>query len=153
MSEIKFKLVFQHPTSKEIIISSPILLDDLINKYSDIYELVEKFCTCNCQPIGETNVVECNCCDYFDEFECIDKLQYTGLKDCKGVEIYKGDVCLSCQHSNPNSFVIEFIEGGFCGTYQGGYPLDINHFYPSTGCCIEVIGNIHTNPELMEVAK
>lgn len=70
--------------------------------------------------------------------------QYTGLKDNKGVEIYDGDIVRSESH-NPSYYKIEFIEGGFCATYGNLYPIDINHFYPSVGCEITVIGNIHDN--------
>ena len=28
---------------------------------------------CDCQPIGETNFIECNCSDYYDEFDLINK--------------------------------------------------------------------------------
>jgi len=27
---------------------------------------------CQCEPVGETNVVECNCTDYLDDFEFSD---------------------------------------------------------------------------------
>ena len=76
--------------------------------------------------------------------------QYTGLKDKNGVEIWEGDIITSKEH-NPSAFVVEFIDGGFCCTHgDESYPTDINHFYSSVGCCIEVIGNIHDNPELLE---
>jgi uncharacterized phage protein (TIGR01671 family) len=77
-------------------------------------------------------------------------MQYTGLKDKNGKEIYEGDIIKSNSHK-PTTFKIEFIEGGFCATQNDkDYPLDINHFYPSVGCMIEVIGNIYENPELLE---
>ena len=27
---------------------------------------------CNCQPVGETNVIDCNCIDYIDDFEILE---------------------------------------------------------------------------------
>ena len=80
----------------------------------------------------------------------IAKRQFTGLLDKNGVEVFDGDVVKSNSHK-PTTFKIEFIEGGFCATQsEHNYPLDINHFYPSTGCMIEVIGNIFQHPHLLE---
>jgi len=68
--------------------------------------------------------------------------QFTGLTDKNGTKIFEGDKIHSEIH-NPSVYEIRFIEGGFCAWYEGGWPIDINHFYPSTGCDIQVIGNIH----------
>lgn len=78
-------------------------------------------------------------------------LLYTGLKDKNGREIFEGDIIKSENHI-PKTYIVEFIEGGFCGTHPNikDFPIDINHFYDSTGCMIEVIGNKFENPELME---
>jgi uncharacterized phage protein (TIGR01671 family) len=77
-------------------------------------------------------------------------MQFTGLKDKNGREIYEGDIIRSNSHS-PDRFTVEFIEGGFCATHPGldGYPTDLNHFYPSVGCLIDVVGNIYENPDLL----
>ena len=76
--------------------------------------------------------------------------QFTGLRDKNGVEIYEGDTVKSNIH-NPGIMGIRFVEGGFCAWWgDDDYPIDINHFYDSKGCCIEVIGNIHENPELID---
>lgn len=74
--------------------------------------------------------------------------QYTGLKDKNGKEIYEGDLC----HTNNETYGIELQEAG--GAYKAvninseENPDDI-HFLISCNHFLEVIGNIHSNPELL----
>jgi uncharacterized phage protein (TIGR01671 family) len=78
-------------------------------------------------------------------------MQYTGLKDKNGKEVYEDDIVVVTGWS-PETYVIKFIEGGFCATNDArlkGSPIDINIMYPSTGCMFTVVGNIHENPDMI----
>jgi len=72
-------------------------------------------------------------------------MQYTGLKDKNGKEIYEGDIL-----SNGNDIIhsISFHDGAF---FWGGAPMNIiknmADLYPTIYKYHEVIGNIYENPE------
>ena len=82
--------------------------------------------------------------DYF-----YDLMQYTGLKDKNGTEIYEGDI-LRCDPDTANEDVkvVEYVASEYDGV--GFKPL-IDQYYDN-GCLYsvyEVIGNIYENPELL----
>lgn len=80
--------------------------------------------------------------------EQVELLQYTGLHDKDGVEIFKGDWCIN---GFGQGLVVEF-SGGCFGFYQQVTPYGRTWFNLSdySGTDFEVIGNIYTNPELLE---
>ena len=78
-------------------------------------------------------------------------MQYTGLRDSKGAEIYEGDII---RHRIKNMRTVVFKDGAFRTkriNYVAGELTDAFFFYENTGRDWEIIGNIYENPELLEV--
>ena len=67
-----------------------------------------------------------------DLIEHIKPLEYTGLKDVLGKEIYEGDIVKS--NKGTVSFVVWSLNGWRMNSYYGG---------------VEIIGNMNENPELL----
>lgn len=82
-------------------------------------------------------------------------MQYTGLKDKNGKEIYEGDI-LSLE-SWERHYQVKFIEGAFCmafcgGEYDGEFAGDIHYIHHADRAQAKVIGNIYENLELLAQA-
>lgn len=67
MSKERLEFIYKHPKTGEI--KTIVLSKEEIRKKLEFHEEIEL--TCDCEPVGETNVVECNCQDYIEEFEYI----------------------------------------------------------------------------------
>ena len=92
------------------------------------------------------------------DFETIG--QYTGLKDCKGQEIYEGDIVREFnQNYNGKDFVLQdteteyyymvvkWEEGGFIAEGRGYETINLRYTDFDE---VEVVGNIYENAELLK---
>jgi len=89
---------------------------------------------------------------------CVKLMQYTGLHDKNGKEIYEGDIIKTTFFDFYNGKAFKANIGHTCygdGCYfimTDGHSSNIL-FRSLTADNLEVIGNIWENPELLEVAK
>jgi uncharacterized phage protein (TIGR01671 family) len=72
-------------------------------------------------------------------------MEYTGLKDKNGKEIYEGDIL---ETSDDSICYVVFEDTGFAVKSHGSEAIDweFSNFYSEC----EIIGNIHQNPELLK---
>jgi len=76
-------------------------------------------------------------------------MQYTGLKDSKGKEIYEGDIVNFVTYEEEKLEVYWYNET--CGWQMKRIVGSGTMFIPNYTDYLEVIGNIYENPELLEV--
>ncbi|GED14833.1 YopX family protein [Aneurinibacillus migulanus] len=82
----------------------------------------------------------------YDEDDDFILMQYTGLKDKNGKDIYEGDLV---NNEDNETAVIIYETGSFLLQYPDS-PLDFDSLFDFQDDRLEIIGNIYQNPELLE---
>ncbi|EOG2072183.1 YopX family protein [Listeria monocytogenes] len=85
----------------------------------------------------------CTMCVDWYSFDDVVLMQYTGLKDKNGKKIFEGDICW--EEHNECYGVVKFEEGKFLYVWE-----NIAEDLWEVAASIEIYGNIHENPELLE---
>jgi uncharacterized phage protein (TIGR01671 family) len=98
----------------------------------------------------------------FWDWDKIHLMQYTGLKDKNGVEIYEGDILeyVSPEYVGDDEridrYVVEWVGYGFEARWinppQPNFSSDGHLSLKTPDEDMKIIGNIYENPDLLEVA-
>jgi len=80
-----------------------------------------------------------------DVLDDVALMQFTGLKDKNGVEIYEGDIV---KQFGGHIFKVVFDKGSFLYSKENGCSWLVESV-----SSVEVIGNIYENPKLIEVQQ
>ena len=78
-----------------------------------------------------------------------DIMQYTGLKDRNGEEIYEGDIIEIDGGGVPIRTLIFFEDGCYCVKMKENI-CELKYYINMSFCTTKIIGNIYENPELLQ---
>lgn len=83
-------------------------------------------------------------------FEDIDLMQFTGLHDKKGKEIWDGDIIKYSFFNKIKRLLIEHEFSSAMGTRFNGEQIESGYRFPKS---CEVVGNIYSTPELLSKSQ
>jgi hypothetical protein len=135
--EIKFRAWVRHPTTNEMVMRTSFYTLNSDGEMNCVFPIDAK------TPKDRLNIVVSNIV-----------MQYTGLKDKNGKEIYEGDI-LQSEYTFKKAKVIWDAENCRFLLWE---PRDTTSFFhhkidDHSVLISTVIGNIYENPELIEVKK
>ena len=120
-----------------------------------------KVCFSSDDPKPRHLIIQDGFCDWGFEppIHCVDVDpetvgQFTGMTDKNGKKIFEGDIV---KDESGVVYPVVFALTGFCLKYapphSHGFHYDLlplSNYWHAHGAIIEIIGNIHDNPELLE---
>lgn len=136
MRDIKFKIYFK---DEEGFMTKPITIEDLLHEDWIDFENEEGTFSL---PLKDFRF-------FYGKNENYEIMQYTGLKDKNGKEIYEGDVVKVFTNKEWRIGIIIYEHSGFTIDVTNNKELE----YGRTSIIenlTEVIGNIYDNPELLK---
>lgn len=88
---------------------------------------------------------------YNKRYKDFNLMQYTGLEDKNGKEIYEGDILSDGNNEKPYKVIFE--NGSFRAEFKGDFEEYSFDLIDVVAQSYEVVGNIYENPELMEEVR